>query len=67
MFKEYLFISQILVAVFLILAILLQKKGGLSAGGLYFARRGIEKKIFAATIILAILFMVLALLNLILN
>lgn len=65
--KEYLFISQILAAVFLILAILLQKRGTAFSGGLYFARRGIEKKIFAATIILAILFIVLALLNLILS
>jgi len=71
--KEYLAISQIIVAIFLILSILLQKSGGggLGAafgggGGFYATRRGLEKKIFGLTIILGIIFIALALLNLIL-
>jgi len=70
--KEYLAISQIIVAIFLILSILLQKSGGgLGAafgggGGFYATRRGLEKKIFWLTIIFGIIFVVLALLNLIL-
>lgn len=70
--KEYLAISQIIVAIFLILSILLQKSGGgLGAafgggGGFYATRRGLEKKIFGLTIIFGIIFVVLALLNLIL-
>jgi len=71
--KEYLAISQIIVAIFLILSILLQKRGGgLGAafggggGGFYATRRGLEKKIFWLTIIFGIIFVVLALLNLIL-
>jgi len=70
--KEYLAISQIIVAIFLILSILLQKSGGgLGAafgggGGFYTTRRGLEKKIFGLTIIFGITFVALALLNLIL-
>jgi len=70
--KEYLAISQIIVAIFLILSILLQKRGGgLGAafgggGGFYATRRGLEKKIFWLTIIFGIIFVSLALLNLIL-
>jgi len=70
--KEYLAISQIIVAIFLILSILLQRRGeGLGAafgggGGFYATRRGLEKKIFWLTIIFGIIFVALALLNLIL-
>jgi len=65
--KEFLPIAQISVAIFLILTILLQRGGSaLGGGGFYLTRRGLEKKIFWATIIFSILFVVLALLNLIL-
>jgi len=70
--NNYLAIAQIIVAIFLILSILLQKRGeGLGAafgggGGFYAARRGLEKKIFWLTIISGIIFIALALLNLIL-
>jgi len=70
--KNYLLISQILVSIFLILLILLQKRGealGSAFGGgseFYLTRRGIEKKLFFATIIFGIIFVALALLNLIL-
>lgn len=65
--KNFLFIAQILVAIFLIVTILFQKGGSAFGGeGFYLTRRGIEKKIFWATIIFGVLFIVLALLNLIL-
>lgn len=56
-------IIQIIIAVLLMTAILLQQRGaGLSGafgggeGGAYSTRRGIEKLLFTSTIILAILF-----------
>lgn len=70
---QYLPIAQILVAIFLIILILLQQRGTAlgsafgGEGGFYATRRGIQKKIFWATIIFGVLFIVLALLNLILS
>lgn len=68
--KEFLLSAQIVVSIFLILSILLQQRGGslgsiLGGSGFYTKRRGIEKKIFWATIILGIIFILLAILNLI--
>jgi len=66
-------IIQILVAAVLVVLILLQQRGtalGSSfggdsgGGGLYSTRRGIQKKIYWATIVLAIAFIVLSLINL---
>lgn len=60
-------IIQIVIAVLLIGAVLLQQRGtGLSAtfggeGGVYFKKRGAEKVIFIATIVLAVLFILSAL------
>jgi preprotein translocase subunit SecG len=68
---QYLPIAQIIVAIFLIGLILLQQRGtalGLAfgdEGGFYTTRRGIQKKIFWATVIFGVLFIVLALFNLI--
>ena len=67
-------ISQITVAVLLIIFILLQERtsglsgvlGGDNEGGFYQTRRGLEKMIFWGTIVLAIVFAVLALLGLVL-
>lgn len=66
-------ISQIAVSILLIGSILLQQRGtalgsafGGEGGGFYSTRRGIQKKLFWATIILGILFIALAILNLIL-
>jgi protein translocase SecG subunit len=67
-------ISQITVAVLLIIFILLQERtsglsgvlGGDSEGGFYQTRRGLEKMIFWGTVVLAIVFAVLALLGLVL-
>ena len=62
-------IIQIIVSLLLIIGILLQQRGGgLSSvfggdGSVYRTRRGIEKIIFIATIILAILFFITAFLN----
>jgi len=66
--KAYLPFFQIIVAIFLILLILLQQRGTTfgEIGGFYATRRGIQKKIFLATIFFGALFVVLALLNLIL-
>ena len=69
--EKFLPIAQIIVAVILITFILLQQRGtalgsafGGSEGGFYATRRGIQKKIFWATIIFGFLFVVLAILNL---
>jgi len=70
--KEYLPLAQIIVALFLIIFILLQRRGtalGSAFGGgegFYATRRGIQKKIFWLTIVFGALFIILALLNLIL-
>ena len=60
-------IAQIVVAVLLMVAILLQNRGaGLGGifgggGGVYLTKRGLEKKLYIATIVLAILFFLLSL------
>lgn len=62
-------IAHIVVSVLLVGAILLQRRsGGLSPtfggeGGFYRTRRGLERGLFFATIVLAILFVGLAILN----
>lgn len=68
--NQILIIIQIIVSVLLILFILLQQRGTAlgsafgGEGGFYLKRRGIEKKIFWGTVILATLFIVLSLINL---
>jgi protein translocase SecG subunit len=64
-------IIQIIVAVLLIVFIMLQQRGtalgsafGGEGGGFYATRRGLQKKIFWATIICGGLFIALALANL---
>ena len=65
-------IVQIIISLLLIVAILLQQRGGgLSQvfggeGGSYRTRRGVEKGVFIATIILSVLFLATAFLNIIL-
>ena len=65
-------IAQVVVSILLIIAILLQNRGtGLGAafggsGGVYLTKRGLEKKLFIATIVLAVLFFVLSFLGIIL-
>lgn len=64
---------QIIVSVLLIVSILLQQRGtalgsafGGGGGGYYGTRRGIQKKLFWATVVLGAVFIILAFLNLIL-
>lgn len=71
--NSYLLYGQIGVAVLLVLSILLQQRGtalGSSFGGgegTFFAtRRGIQQKLYVATIVLGILFIALSLSNLLL-
>ncbi len=60
-------IIQIVVAILLMAAILMQNRGsGLGgifggSGGVYLTKRGLEKKLFIATIILAAIFILLSL------
>ncbi len=71
--KTALVIAQIVISILLAGAILLQQRGGgLSPvfggeGGVYRTRRGAEKIIFWATVILATLFLINALLNILLR
>ncbi len=69
--KDYLPITQIVVSIVLIALILLQQRGTAlgsafgQAGSFYGTMRGIQKKIFFATIVFGVLFIALALLNLV--
>lgn len=71
MTSKYLNLAQIIISVLLIAAILLQSRGsGLSSlfgggGEFYQTRRGLEKKIFIATIVLAITFLALGIIRLV--
>lgn len=70
---KYLNFAQIIISALLIVAILLQSRGsGLSSlfgggGEFYQTRRGLEKKIFIVTIILAVIFLALGVIRLILK
>ncbi len=68
----YLNIAQIVLSVALILAILFQSKGaglggltGGDTGGVYRARRGVERTLFLVTIGLSVLFFIVAIVNVI--
>lgn len=69
--EKYLPIVQIVISVLLIAFILLQQRGQAlgsafgGEGGFYATRRGFEKKIFWGTVIFGVLFIALAVLNLI--
>lgn len=67
--QNYFFIAQIIVAVVLILVLLLQVRGG-GLGGIFGqadttfrTRRGLEKTLFQFTIVLVVVFIVLAILS----
>jgi preprotein translocase subunit SecG len=68
--RDYLDIAQIVVSIALVLAIVLQSKsaglGGLTGGdtgGVFRARRGVEKTLFNLTIVLAVIFFAVAIAN----
>ena len=68
--QTYLNIAQIVLSVALILAILLQVRGG-GLGGIfgqadtvYRTRRGAEKRLFQLTIVLVVLFVIISILSL---
>ncbi len=63
-------IALVLVSVALIASVILQSKGaglggltGADTGGIFTARRGVEKTLFYVTIILGVVFFVLAILS----
>ncbi len=65
-------IAQVLVSLILIVLILLQERGagasglfGSSEAGFYQTRRGVEKTIYIATIVLVVIFALLSILNLV--
>jgi preprotein translocase subunit SecG len=67
--QTYLFIAQIVLSVALVLAVLLQVRGG-GLGGIfgqpdtvYRTRRGVEKTLFQVTIVLVVLFIIVALVS----
>jgi protein translocase SecG subunit len=69
MLEQILIWAQLAVSVFLAISILLQNRGaGLSASfggdfGGYYTKRGMEKFLYGATIVLAVLFLGLAMAN----
>ena len=69
--KDYLPLAQIFVSIILMILILLQQRGTAlgsafgQSGGFYGTMRGVEKKIFWATIVCGFLFIVFAVLNLV--
>ena len=70
----YVNIAQIVLAIALIASIVLQSKGaglggltGGEAGGIYRARRGVEKTLFYVTIGLSVLFFAVAVMNVIVS
>ncbi len=71
--KDFVLIFQILVAVGLLVSILLQAQGsGLGStfgesGEQYRSKRGVEKLLFRSTIVLAALFLVTSILNLLIK
>jgi preprotein translocase subunit SecG len=71
-FSSYLSVAQIILSVAMIGAIILQSKaaglGGLSGGdtgGVFRARRGVERTLFFITIGLAVAFFIVAIINVI--
>jgi preprotein translocase subunit SecG len=71
---DYLSVAQIILSIAMIAAIILQSKaaglGGLSGGdtgGVFRARRGVERTLFFITIGLAVSFFIVAIINVILS
>jgi len=68
---QYINFAQVIVSIVLIVLILLQQRGTAlgsafgQEGGYYATRRGVQKKLFWATVVFGTAFIVLSLLNLI--
>ncbi|MEK6222458.1 MAG: preprotein translocase subunit SecG [Chloroflexota bacterium] len=65
--ENFLYIALIITSIALIASVILQSKGGglggltgADTGGVFSARRGIEKTLFRATIVLSFIFFILA-------
>lgn len=63
-------ISLVIISVALILSVIMQSKGaglggltGADTGGIFTARRGVEKTLFYVTIVLSVIFFILAILS----
>ena len=72
--EQFLNIALIITAIGLILSVILQSKGaglgglsGSDSGGVFTARRGVERVLFWVTIVLSIVFFLLALTSIFLN
>lgn len=72
--SQYIDIALIITSIALIVSVILQNKGvglggltGADTGGVFTARRGIEKTLFWVTIILAVLFFILTMTSVILR
>lgn len=68
--QTFLFVAQMVLSVALVLAVLLQVRGG-GLGGIfgqadtvYRTRRGLEKTLFQLTVVLVVLFIIVALVSL---
>jgi len=65
-------IAQLVISLLLILVVLLQNRGTRlgstfgGSGGVYLTKRGLEKKLFIATIVLAVFFLIVSVLGIIL-
>jgi preprotein translocase subunit SecG len=65
--ESYISIALIITSVTLVISIIIQSKGaglggltGVDTGGVFTARRGIEKTLFWVTLVLSVLFFILA-------
>jgi preprotein translocase subunit SecG len=65
--ETYISIAMIIISIAMVISIVLQSKGaglggltGVDTGGVFTARRGIEKTLFWVTLVLSIVFFVLA-------
>jgi preprotein translocase subunit SecG len=72
--STYFDIALIIISVTLIISVILQNKGvglggltGADTGGVFSARRGIEKTLFWVTIVLSVLFVILTLVTIIVS
>jgi protein translocase SecG subunit len=71
---NYITLAQVVIAISLMVAILVQNRGGglsgvFGGGGsnVYMTKRGFEKKLFYLTIVLAVMFFAVSLLNFFIN